>query len=101
MYEPTFNAYQLDSCKRQTYRLQHAWSLAASAICWERVKLRGNTGHIDFHSRDDKDQLSHTHFRHNNVNHIGYLQFEAKFVIFRTLKFPKVRCVQQTGEVVY
>jgi len=49
---------------------------------------------VDFHSRDDKDQLSHTHFRHSNGNYNGYLQFEAKFMIFRILKFPKVRCIQ-------
>ena len=55
----------------------------------------------DFHSRDDKDQFSHTHFWHNNGNHNGYLQFEAKFMIFRILKFPKVVSIQYTGEVVY
>jgi len=36
---------------------------------------------VDFHSRDDKDQLSHTHFLHSNGNHNGYLQFEAKAVV--------------------
>ena len=45
---------------------------------------------IDFHSRDDKDQLSDTHFRHSNGNHNGYVQFEAKFMIFGIFKFLKV-----------
>jgi len=36
---------------------------------------------VDLHSRDDKDQLSHTHFPHIDGNHNGYLQFEAKFII--------------------
>ena len=53
-----------------------------------RVKRRRkNLLAVDFHSRDDKDQLSHTHFRHSNGNHNGYMQFKAKFVIFRILKF--------------
>jgi len=30
----------------------------------------------------------------SNGNHNGYLQVEAKFMIFRILKFPKVRCIQ-------
>jgi len=49
---------------------------------------------VDFHSRDDEDQLSHTHFRHSNGNHNGYLKFEAKFMSFNILKLPKVRCIQ-------
>jgi len=49
---------------------------------------------VDFHSRLDKNQLGHTHFRHSNGNHNGYLQFEAKFMIFRILKFTKVRYVR-------
>jgi len=27
--------------------------------------------------------------------------FTAELVIFRVLKFPKVKCVQETGDVVY
>ena len=48
---------EMEHClvERQTYRLQDAWSLAVSA---ERVKYRSKTG-VYFHSRDDKDQLSH------------------------------------------
>jgi len=69
--------------ERQTHRLQRTCSISLAASA-ERV---------DFHSRDDKDQFRHTHFRHSNGNHNGYLQFAAKFVIFRILKFPNVRCV--------
>ena len=84
---------EMECClvERQTYRLQHAWSLAASA---GRVKHCGNTGcWLSFQGRL-LNQLSHTHFRHSNGNHNWYVQFEAKFMIFRILKFPKVTCVQ-------
>jgi len=73
---------EMERClvERQTYRLQHAWSLAASA---KRVKHRGRLLlAVDFHSRDDKDQLRQIHFRHSNGNHNSYLQFEAQFMIF-------------------
>ena len=48
---------------------------------------------VDFHSRDNKDRLIRTHFRYSDGNHNGYLQFKAKFMSFRILKFPKVRHV--------
>ena len=71
----------------------NAWLLAASA---ERAKHHGNTGHwLSFQRRQRSTQcLSHTYFRHSNGNHMGYLQFEAKFMICSILKFPEVRCVQ-------
>ena len=49
---------------------------------------------VDFHSREDKDQLSPTHFRHSNGNYNGYLQLVARIMIFRILKLPEVRCNQ-------
>ena len=83
---------EMERClvERQTYRLQYAYR-------WQHLLRQQNIAVIlavDFHSRDDRDQLNHTHFRHSNGNHNGYLQFEAKLMIFRLLNFPKVRCVQ-------
>jgi len=61
---------EMECClvERQTYCLQHAWSLAASA---ERVRHRGNTSHW-FTFQVDTDQLRHTHFRHSIGNHNGF-----------------------------
>ena len=53
--------------------------------CWQHLLRESKTSH----SGVDKDQLSHTHFRHSNGNHNVYLQYEAKFMIFRILKFPQ------------
>ena len=76
--------------ERRTYRLQCAWLLAATSA--KRVKKDTTVIlAVDFHFGFDKGQLDHTHFRHSNGNHNGYPQFEAKFVIFRILKFPRVR----------
>jgi len=86
---------EMEHClvERQTYRLQDAWSLAVSA---ERVKYRSKTGRLlSFQGRQRSTQSPWqlSHFWHNSGNHNGYLQFEAKFMIFRILKFPNTRWV--------
>jgi len=53
--------------------------------CWQHLLTEWNIVVIlviDFHSSNDKDQLSHIHFWHSNGNDNRYLQLEAKFFTF-------------------
>jgi len=65
-----------------------ATCLIADSICESDTAVIQAVG---FYSTVDKDKLGHAHFRHSNGNHNWCLQFEAQYMIFRILKFPKER----------